>query len=135
MKTKRRIVAEIVYLSQTYGGLMTCSYTDDVNEVVIERKLKALTHVFFGGSIHLIKPVITRHETNDPFHPGQKRIWAMMPPVMVAACFASKPVRDGDGSLLVIAWFQNSTTCLLEDAIRPEIEAVNWEEWAHDWAC
>jgi hypothetical protein len=135
LKTKRRIVAECMYFTKTYGGLMTCSYTDHANAIVMERNLKQLTHVFHGGSVHVIKPSIVRTEEDDLFDPDNKCIREVIPPVLVAAAFDSDPIRDGDGSILAIAWYQNSYNCFLEETIRPEIEAIDWDTLAHDWAC
>jgi len=133
LKTKRRIVAESTYFTETYGGLGACSYTDHINEIMMERNLKHLTHVFYGAPIHVIKPNIARTENDDPFDPGKKRIRAFIPPVLVAAAFASNPIRDGTNSLLAIAWYQHRYDCFLEDTIRPQIEAIDWNALARDW--
>ena len=134
LRAKRTAFADRVHLAYTYEGLMEGKPSDEVNARILAGVPKQMSKVFGDLPIHIEAPEFSRIEEDHPFFKGQRRMVSSMPPVMVAARFISySAVREGDASALVIVWFQHACSPLLDEALRPRLEAVDWEANAKDF--
>lgn len=131
----RKISIEAMHLSQTYANLLAGLPDKDVNQRIIRDKKKLISKIFTEKKKKCIslKPVVERWTKTYPEDPETPMQVERLPRFCIAAeCYCDQPVQDGDGSKLVVFWFQDSPYPFLSEENHAKFKAIDWQSLAED---
>lgn len=132
-KGNRRIVADCIYFTRTYRGLIKGLPSERVNEEILEGLPCWLHRVFGEHPIFVLPPKIQAYDWSHPAAPAVMKRIHEMPPVCAAALLECEaPILKGPGSSLVVAWFQDTPSLPVGPSILAELEQLDWELFARD---
>ena len=132
LNTGRGIWASTVYIEDTYACVLEGYPMSRLNDRLIANLLKRASAVFGDWPLHLIEPTRTTKEAPfpPPLPPAEH-----LPSCWIAASFNSSPLSDDmDGSMLILAWFQEQPFPVPTEAVLQQLKAVAWERFARDFA-
>src|SRR5688572_21808282 len=126
--------ANLRFLQQsgTYDGLLEGLPTVEMNRGIIESHVGGQWSKHYDVPPYLVPPRETPIETFDdrPYPFGTP---ASLPSLICVARFESyQPTtgRDGDGSGLVVIWFQQNFALPIDDEVLRHLAEVDWNQYA-----
>ena len=131
----KRKSGRTIYLSElrqigTYDGVLEGLPTAEKNANLVKRLLADRQNQAFGAPPHMLpfkeRPIDLPPEQKYPFGTP-----SALPPVTVAARFKSlapTAAAEGDGSALVVIWFQESFAFPPSPEIALHLESLDWEK-------
>ena len=124
----KSLLVDTVHISQTYAGVLEGLPT---TEETIARA-KALARRLCGERPVMVVPPITtplhQHEASRLGLPRER-----CPRWLVIAWLQGPAMKDGDGSELVVIWFQDAPGFEIPSAILHDLSCDSWEKHAKDW--
>lgn len=120
---KDPINLDSIHINRTYAGCL--EGTPSPEESIAYAKERVNHRMFWDGPVLVLAPEIKvvgmgRH--------GEER--RKLPQWCHTAWLTSwTPVKEGDGSHLVVIWFAEEPSC----DVAPIIEKIDWEKHAEDW--
>lgn len=115
------IVVDKLRRLETYGEYSRMGNIEVVNLEVVNVTIEKLCHEFFGR----IPYVISDYKNIDYKKP-------LPPELVIAKLTCCKPIRMGNGSSLLLAWFQQQGESCFKNA-RKHFRHIKWEEKAQDF--
>jgi len=110
-----------LFVTQTYGDLL-CGSRKAMNLEIIASTIGRTSIKLFGSHVPHYNADINNIDMED-----------YLPPETIYAdleCFA--PIKEGDGSRLILVWFQDSSQDPFTVAIE-KLKTIHWEKHAEDY--
>jgi hypothetical protein len=131
LNTGRKIWASMVYIEDTYAGLLEGYPISRLNDRVIARLPQRAAGLFGDWPVHVIEPArYTKEATHPtPFGPPE-----YLPSCWIGASFTSLAISDAKhASQLIVVWFQEEAFPVPAESALELLQAMAWERLACDF--
>jgi uncharacterized protein (TIGR02996 family) len=133
LQTGRMIYLEDLRQSGFYAGLLEGLPTREMNRERIERILAEERNRPYANEPYLIQPIETPIVRDSPYRFGEP---ASIPGIACVGGFQSPQVARDEtmhASYLVVVWFQDEFALPIEPDALDQLQAIDWQRFAHDF--